>query len=87
MARQKDLLSYLIIERYGGIFLDMDSICLESFDSLRDRYSYYIGLGPYIDPLFKTPQANVGNFGASKGHPIIKGMVDGFLTYFWDREF
>ena len=43
---QKDVLEYLILYKYGGVFLDADIKCIQSFESLSHNYDFFSALEP-----------------------------------------
>lgn len=60
-----------IIYRHGGIYLDTDVEVIKSWDSLL-HHDFFIGRQPGF-------QVNTGaGFGAVKGHPVLKIMLDDY---------
>ncbi|NRA73658.1 MAG: hypothetical protein HRU36_02815 [Rickettsiales bacterium] len=43
---QKDILEYLILYKYGGIYLDADIYCLKNMDELVHKYNFFAGIEP-----------------------------------------
>ena len=43
---QKDVLEYLILHKYGGIYLDADIYCLKNMDELIHKYKFFAGVEP-----------------------------------------
>ena len=54
-----DILRWEILYHYGGIFLDADSICIEPFDDLIEKYNAFAG---YENEIFRGG-------GWAKGNP------------------
>lgn len=44
-----DILRYEILKKFGGIYMDIDHICLEGFDQITNRYSFFAGLEPPLN--------------------------------------
>jgi hypothetical protein len=72
-----DLMRYEILYKYGGIFIDADSICIEPFDD------YFMS-----NPVFLTYEnENVrkglisnGTIGFRPAHPLMRDLIDWILT-------
>jgi mannosyltransferase OCH1-like enzyme len=41
-----DIFRYEILKREGGLYLDVDHFCLDKFDDITDRYSFFAGIEP-----------------------------------------
>jgi len=39
--KRADAIRYMFLYTYGGVYIDMDFECLQSFDTLLEEYSYY----------------------------------------------
>ena len=80
-AFRKDYVMYNVLEKFGGVFMDFDTICLKPLDELAYRYSYFSGVEP---PVYgpKFPESSVAIIGTSKGHPVAKAMRETFVKYF-----
>lgn len=64
---------YDVVYNYGGIYLDTDVELLRSIDSWRYNEAFFV--------FEEWSMINGGNgFGAIKGHPIIKDMMDTYLN-------
>ncbi len=68
---KSDILRYEILDRYGGVYLDIDVELIQSLDILHSTYEFYCCMMP-CDRI-----ASINNcvIGASAGHPIIKGCI------------
>ena len=86
-----DILRYEILYKYGGIYLDADSICIEPLNDLFKGIKGFAcyenekvrnigwtnGNPEYDDVLASThPLIANGNIGFIKGHPILKEMLE-----------
>ena len=45
-AEKADIARYMILKKYGGLYLDMDTFCLKSFDNIINLYSFFAGIEP-----------------------------------------
>lgn len=45
-AEKADIARYMILKKYGGLYLDMDTFCLKSFDNIIGLYSFFAGIEP-----------------------------------------
>ncbi|OCL09955.1 glycosyltransferase family 32 protein [Glonium stellatum] len=71
--QRADSIRYMIMYKYGGIFLDSDLHCLRSLDPLR-RF-------PFVAPAARPIGLSNGFFMAAPGHPLLKALVEN-LPYF-----
>ena len=44
----KDYIALLVLEKYGGVFIDQDLLCLKPLDELVHRYRYFASFEPYL---------------------------------------
>lgn len=72
--KRADAIRYMFLYTYGGIYLDMDFECLQSFDTLLEEYSYYDILlgsitsnGNYANSMHTIPNAIMFS---KPGHPF-----------------
>jgi mannosyltransferase OCH1-like enzyme len=68
-----DMMRYEILYRYGGVYLDFDTECLQSFELLNHLYDFYIGIQPLDSELV---QLGIGIIGSIPGHPILKKCIE-----------
>jgi mannosyltransferase OCH1-like enzyme len=54
----------LVLNKYGGVIMDMDMICMKPIDELVHRYSFFASAEP-ATYFFKIPLINVGLIGTS----------------------
>ena len=62
--------SYEILDRFGGIYVDINCECLKSLNSLRKSCSFFVGMA-------HGKEATLSNhiIGAPAGHPILKACI------------
>jgi FkbM family methyltransferase len=71
-AQFSDLLRLDVVYRWGGVYLDSDVLLLKPLDQLAGHYEFFIASE---DGIKLTNAA----FGASKGHPAIRALIDELL--------
>ena len=77
-SQASDVLRYEIIERFGGIYTDVDFECLQSIEQLHKMYDFYGSLEP---PHVTCAGCVNGIFAAKAGHPIIKSCIKTIERY------
>ncbi|CAN0053305.1 unnamed protein product [Ectocarpus fasciculatus] len=70
-GQKSDILRYEILLRHGGLYVDVDFLCLDSFDDLHRRYEFYAGVSNT-----GTFELNNGLIGCRPGHPIMRDIVN-----------
>jgi inositol phosphorylceramide mannosyltransferase catalytic subunit len=70
-GEKSDILRYEILERFGGLYIDVDFECLQSFDWLHTICDFYAGIAYDKRPLLYN-----GLIGATPNHPIINACVN-----------
>jgi mannosyltransferase OCH1-like enzyme len=75
-AGRKDVLSYEILYKHGGIFSDIDAVFLKSFDENFDR--------SFVSHTSGCFNVCVGIFGFNKGSKFLKFVLDCFSENFQD---
>lgn len=70
-AQKSDVLRYCILERYGGIYADMDYECYKNFSPLMEANECFFG---YHDP--REEQIGIELLYSIPGHPIFKIILD-----------
>lgn len=82
-GERSDILRYEILQRYGGVYIDVDVECLNPalFDFFHKRYRFYAGL----EPLEWGKPLVIGNaiVASIPGHPVLDKLVKG-LKRNWD---
>ncbi|MFH1254806.1 MAG: glycosyltransferase, partial [bacterium] len=71
-ATMSKIVRYEILNKYGGLYIDPDIQCFESFTPLHKEYDFYCGLG-HFDTYGCI---NNGIFGSRPCHPILKACMD-----------
>ncbi len=71
-ATMSKIARYEILNKYGGLYVDPDIRCFESFAPLHQAYDFYCGLGHFDT----WGCINNGVFGSRSGHPILKACMD-----------
>jgi mannosyltransferase OCH1-like enzyme len=66
---KSDVLRIEVLVRYGGLYIDTDFECLESFSILNDSYDFYTGIPPLGLNKF---QVSNGLIGSIPNHSILK---------------
>lgn len=72
-AEKADLLRYELLYRFGGVYIDMDQECLQSFDELHYLYDFYIGVQPLDTGIV---QLGIGVIGSMPHHPMLKVCIE-----------
>lgn len=70
---KSDVWRYEIINTYGGLYADVDFICLKPFDLFHDKLSFYSG---FIGLMSEYTVAN-GLFASCPNHPILNSIISG----------
>lgn len=80
-AERSDIARYEILYRFGGLYVDTDCECLQSFDQLHYYYDFYAGLELPCMALFLRPII-IPNalIACAPGHPILRAMIDTIMT-------
>jgi mannosyltransferase OCH1-like enzyme len=68
-----DIMRYEILYKYGGIYLDADSLCLESLDEF---FFENTGFAVYENEKLRNGLIANGTLGFVKNHPLLKDMID-----------
>jgi len=72
---KKDYLSFLAIQKYGGVYMDFDFVCLQPLDELVYRWRYFSTLEPPM-PWATMPSTTVCVIGAEPNHPVIGRFLE-----------
>ena len=68
-----DILRWEILYRYGGIYQDADSVCLEPFDDILLSTHAFAGYG---NEVAREGLVAVGTMGFPAGHPLCKAAMN-----------
>lgn len=69
-----NFLRYYILYKHGGLYVDMDSLCLASFDELNHYYDFYVGISHNNTRIEEI--LNNATIASAPGHPIMKYVID-----------
>ncbi len=84
-AEKSDLLRYEILYQEGGIYVDHDVKCFQSFEPLNRAYDFYCGMElPYKTSLSSSVLPTNNIIGSRPGHIILHKCMD-WLSDNWDR--
>jgi len=74
---QSDLWRYLVVYKYGGVYADMDSICIKPLDYMLKDYNgeSLIHLKPYGSSSHQVGLINNSHFAAVKNCKILKDII------------
>lgn len=76
-AERSDIARYEILYRFGGLYVDTDCQCIQSFDELHHCYDFYAGIefpamAMFLCPII-IPNALIGS---CAGHQIMRTCID-----------
>jgi hypothetical protein len=71
IGKRADILMYEILNKFGGLYLDVDTFCCKRVDDLHDKFKFYGGIAPS-----RWFVVGAGIVGSIPGHPIIKSCLD-----------
>jgi hypothetical protein len=75
-GEKSDLLRYEILFQEGGVYVDHDVECLQSFEGLNKGYDLYLGLEPPHEPFaLHNLTCNNGLIGARPCHPTLWRVI------------
>lgn len=75
-AEKSDLLRYEILFQEGGLYVDHDVECFNSFSSFHQKYDLYCGLEIPHEPLLSSSISVCNNvIGTIKGHPVLQETI------------
>lgn len=80
LGERVDILRYDILYKYGGIYADMDCLCLKSFDIFVHSYDFFAGIFPVLPASFESA-IFLQNclIGTKPSHPIIAKLSSSLL--------
>ena len=71
-----DIMRWEILYKYGGVFVDADSICIEPLDATIMEHPCFAG---WENERARPGLIATGTMGFSVGHPLIKGAIEWIL--------
>jgi mannosyltransferase OCH1-like enzyme len=82
MFERADIFRLEILERFGGVYIDIDSECLKPLDELHKNFHFYAGICP------NNANAVINNaiIGAIPNHPIIVNAVNKIAENSWQKN-
>lgn len=84
LGERVDILRYDILYQYGGVYADLDCVCLQPFDVFAHSYDFVVGIS---HPLFarQSPAIMLQNclMAAKPNHPVIAKIADS-MAQKWD---
>ncbi|MFS8564219.1 MAG: hypothetical protein LVR00_07930 [Rhabdochlamydiaceae bacterium] len=84
-GEKSDLLRYEILYQEGGVYIDHDVECMQSFDLFNNTYDFYVGMQMPDTTFLSSSVVPTNNLiGARAGHPIMKRCLD-VIEKNWDR--
>lgn len=84
-AEKSDLLRYEVLFKEGGLYVDHDVECFNSFDSFHYSYDFYCGLETPHTPILSSSISVCNNvIGARKGHPVFQEAIQK-ITQCWEE--
>ena len=82
----KDYFMHLILQKFGGVFLDIDYVCFKPFELLNYKYDAWFVLEP-SGWWKKIPTTSYSIIAAKPGHSIISGTLNDIEKYALDKKF
>lgn len=73
-----DIMRWELLYRYGGIFIDADSICIESFDDVLMSYGGFMG---FENEIMRPGLIAVGTMAFPKNHAIPFNAIEYIKNY------
>jgi inositol phosphorylceramide mannosyltransferase catalytic subunit len=80
-GEKSDIARYEILYRFGGLYVDSDFECLQSFDIFHHCCDFYAGVAYGAIPVIYN-----GLIGAVPGHPILKACVENIVCFNGENE-
>lgn len=75
-AEKSDVLRYEILFQEGGLYVDHDVECFNSFAPFHQKYDLYCGLEAPHEPILSSSITVCNNVvGSIKGHPVLKDTI------------
>lgn len=84
-GEKSDVLRYEILYKEGGVYVDHDVKCFQSFEALNSSYDFYCGIDmPYTSSLPSCIFTTNNLIGVKPGHPVMLRCMD-LLAEKWDQ--
>lgn len=82
-GEKSDILRFEILYQEGGLYVDHDANCLQTFDPLHQAYDFYCGLEtPHPPFVGLNITSGSGLIGSRSHHPVVK-MVTSLIKENW----
>ena len=72
-GEKADIFRYEILQKYGGLYVDIDFECLAPFDDLNENYEFYTGVGN-VDQKYLSVKN--GLIASIPDHPILEHCIE-----------
>jgi len=73
-GEKADIWRYELLERFGGVYVDIDEECLRRFDVLNELFDFYVGFQP-LDSGYL--QLGIAVIGSIAHHSILVKAIEG----------
>lgn len=85
-AEKSDILRFEILNQQGGIYVDHDADCLQSFDDLVQHLDFFAALEAPHDPIdHMALTVGIGIVASKTRHPLIRQTID-LISSRWEEE-
>ncbi|MDN3504662.1 MAG: glycosyltransferase [Rhabdochlamydiaceae bacterium] len=75
-AEKSDILRYEILKQEGGLYVDHDVVCYQSFDKIFDKHQFFCAVEPPHKPIATTSISVCNNIiGTIPNHPILEKCI------------
>lgn len=71
-GEKADIARYEILYRYGGVYADVDYVCIKPFDALTHSYEFFAGIQPVCSMAILTNCV----IGSTSGHPVLYDCIE-----------
>ncbi len=84
-AQKADILRYVILKKWGGVYSDHDIVCYQSLEYLHYNYDFYCGLESIKQFMTGGPFVYPGNcwIGSKPNHPVILAALE-YIRQNWN---
>lgn len=81
--QKADALRYFVLHHYGGIFLDMDLVCLQRLDGLFNYLDNRVSNNEHIFLAVKAFPVGISNgfMITTRQHPLLRHVIENLETY------
>jgi hypothetical protein len=75
-VRQADIWRYCIVHKHGGVYADMDSVCIKSLDHMLEKYNNEDLLVLQRNMHLENKDVHNCNFAGIKNSKLLKDIID-----------